>query len=339
MVVGDLVDLHVTTRGERGGRTGDTRVVGVDRQFQPCVIHGLDQQRQILTPVAGHDGVRTRLLDFGDVGREVFDLRDRVQVLAHNGSIRALGGHALLEVLGDLLAVRVILVDQVDLFDVGLVFHEGRQGFHFHGRVSVQAEMAKSAFFVGEGGIDRRVVEVNHFFPRVALVVLLHRIGQHQRDGRAVALRHVAKALVNGGFQDVLRFLRRALVVHAHHFKIDTSGVFGAAQTLGDELPALELVLPHIREGTRQAFNHCDFYGLARHRASRLGSGSLRKPGDGQTGQQHANRSATDYQFHKSSPIKLRKPRPQRASADPRRVQVMCQAEIRECPSCYHPGD
>jgi hypothetical protein len=45
-------------------------------------------------------------------------LADRVQVVADDLDVGAACGACFLEILGDLLAVRVVLVDQVDALDL-----------------------------------------------------------------------------------------------------------------------------------------------------------------------------------------------------------------------------
>jgi hypothetical protein len=100
--------------------------------FRPASFSAFDEQRQVGAPVAGDDGVGAGLLDLGDVRREVLDLADRVQVFTHHLHVGALARDRVLEVLGDLLAVRVVLVEQIDLADLGLVLHEGGQRLHLH---------------------------------------------------------------------------------------------------------------------------------------------------------------------------------------------------------------
>jgi hypothetical protein len=121
-------------------------------------------------------GVGARGLDLGDVRREVAHLRERVQVLADDLHVGRLRRRLLLGELGDLVAVRVVLVQQVHLLDVRLVLHEGGHRLHLHRRVGVEAEVPVAALAVGEVGVDRRVVEVDDFLARVALVVLVDRV-------------------------------------------------------------------------------------------------------------------------------------------------------------------
>jgi hypothetical protein len=79
----------------------------------------------------------------------------------------------------------------------GPAFHERRQRRHLDVGVGVPAEMPVAALVVGEDRIDRGVVEVEHFLAGVAVVVFLHEIAERGGDGRAVALRQEANALID----------------------------------------------------------------------------------------------------------------------------------------------
>ena len=75
----------------------------------------------------------------------------RVQVFAddlHVGRLR----QRLLEELGDLLAVRVVLVDQVDLLDLASSFMKVVSASIFIDGVGVEAEVPVAALAVGEVG-------------------------------------------------------------------------------------------------------------------------------------------------------------------------------------------
>jgi hypothetical protein len=202
----------------------------------------LDEQREVGAPVAGDDAVGAAGLDLGDEGREVRDLADGVQVLSDDLHVGPLARHVVAEVAVDLLAVRVVLVDQVDVLDVGLILHEAGQRLHLLRGVGVEAEVPVRAALVGERRVDRGVVEVDELLARVALVVLLHRIEDGRRRARAVALRDVADALVDGDLQRVQALLGQNLVVEGDDLELHARGVLGA-ELLGHELPALELVL------------------------------------------------------------------------------------------------
>ena len=191
-----------------------------------------------------------------------------MQVVANDLHVRPFARDTLLEITRHLLAVRVILVDQKYLLDLGLVFHEGGQRLHLHGRVRVQPEVPVIAFLVGQRRVDRGIVQVHQLLARITLVVFGHSVGNCQRGTRAITLHDVANALVNGRLEGVQAFLRRALVVKADHFEFDTRRILRATETLGHELPALELVLSGAGERTGQRVHerHLDGFALLCHR-------------------------------------------------------------------------
>ncbi len=140
------------------------------------------------------------------------------------------------------MAVRVVLVDQIDLLDVGLVLHEGGQRFHLHRGVGVHAEVPVAALAVGQVGIDRRVVDEQHFLAWIALVVLVEEVDDRRGRAGAGALEDIADALVDGGLQCVDRFLRRQLVVERDDLELHAGGV-ALVELLSQKLKALQLVL------------------------------------------------------------------------------------------------
>ena len=124
-----------------------------------------------------------------------------MEVFTHNFHVSALACNVFLEIARNLLAVGVVLVQQIHVFDLRLVFHEGGQRLHLHGGVSIQAEVPIVALLIGQGRVNRRVIKVHHFLAGVALVVLGHGVRDRQGGTRSIALGHVPEPLVNGGFQ------------------------------------------------------------------------------------------------------------------------------------------
>jgi hypothetical protein len=57
---------------------------------KPALPGGLDQQRQVVAPVAGDDRLRAAGLDLGGIGQEVLHAAHRVQLVAHDLHIRPL---------------------------------------------------------------------------------------------------------------------------------------------------------------------------------------------------------------------------------------------------------
>ena len=158
VAVSNHIDLALAAGCQRSRGARNLGVIGIHRQFQAGIVHRLDQQGQIGAPVAGDDGVCAGLLDFRYVRSKVLDLAQWMQVVSHNLHIRALAGHAFFKKLGNLLAVRIILVDQKHFFDIGLVFDKGGQAFHLHAGVCVQPEVPIAAFVVGQRRVNRCVI-------------------------------------------------------------------------------------------------------------------------------------------------------------------------------------
>ena len=292
MVVADLVNAAGAVCAQRRRCAGDAGIVSKELAREAALVGRLDQQRQVRTPVAGDHGVSAGCLDFGDVGRKVAGLGQRVQVFTHDLDIRPLARQGFFGVLGHLHAVRVVLPQDVDLLDVFLLGDEARHGFHFHGGVGVKAEVPVAALAVGQVRVYSRVVQKDHFLAGVALVVLADRIGQRQRHRRAVALDDVAHTLVDGGFQGVQALGRAELVVHTGDFKLDACGVARTAEFVGKELVALELAHADRAEQAGLCINahHLDHL-TGQGACGRSGLGSSRFGwclGLGQAGQQQA---------------------------------------------------
>ncbi|MDT4849411.1 hypothetical protein FQZ97_835310 [compost metagenome] len=121
--------------------------------------------------------------------------------------------------------------------------------------------MPVAALAVGQVGIDGRVVEVHDFLARVAGVVLLERVHDGQRRAGAVALHHVARALVHGRAQRGGGFLRAELVVDADDLELHAGHVL-LVEFFGQELEGLELVGTDGRHQARQRVQPRDLDGL-----------------------------------------------------------------------------
>jgi hypothetical protein len=158
--------------------------------------------------------------------------------------------------------VRVVLVDQVDLLDVRLVLHEGGQRLHLHRGVGVEAEVPVAALAVGQVGVDRGVVEVEHFLAGLRSLCFSSASMMASAGTGAVALHHVAGALVHGRAQRAGGFLRAQLVVDADDLELHAGGVL-LVELLGQELEGLELVGAHRSHQARQRIEPGDLDGLA----------------------------------------------------------------------------
>ena len=120
MVLGerhDRIDLAVARWPDRGRPAGQVGIEGVVTQIGPGLNASLDQQVHVRAPVARQQGLRTRGLDLGDVGREVLDLAQRDQLVADHFDVRPVLGQEDLDVALHRLAEQIVLVQQVDLVD------------------------------------------------------------------------------------------------------------------------------------------------------------------------------------------------------------------------------
>ena len=277
--VGHGIDLAVGGRAHGRGSAGAKRVIGIELDVvQARVVGRLEQQRQIRAPVAGDHGIGSRLLDLGHIGREVAYLGQRRKVIAHDLHIGTLSLEQFLGELGHLLAVPVVLVDQIDLLDLGIVLHECGQCLHLHGGIGIETEMPVAAFAVGEIGIHRSVVQIEQLLALVARIVLFQRIHDRQRRARAIALRHIAHALIHGRAQRGRGLLRAELVVQRHDLELHARGVF-LVELFRQQLKRLELIRSHGSHQTRQGINPGDLDGF-----TLLSPGSTGTHGHGRDG-------------------------------------------------------
>ena len=103
---------------DRRRAAGAAGIVGIPIDLQSGVGRGLDQQGDILAPVAGDDAVGAGGLDLGDIRREVGDLEQGMHLVADDLDVRPFGVEHLARLGAHRLAERIVLVDQIDLFDV-----------------------------------------------------------------------------------------------------------------------------------------------------------------------------------------------------------------------------
>ena len=78
-----------------------------------------------------------------------------MQVFANDLNVWALAGQGFFGVLHHLLAVGIVLIQQVDLFHVRQFLDETAHGFHLHRRVCIKTEMPVAAFAVGQVRVHR----------------------------------------------------------------------------------------------------------------------------------------------------------------------------------------
>ena len=149
----------VAADADRRRPAGQVGIEGVVAQVGAGIDAGLDQQVHVRAPVAGHQRLRARGLDLGDVGREVLDLAERDQLVADDLHVGPELAEEVLDLALDRLAEQIVLVDQVDL---GRLLRQ-RADHHlgFHAGVQVEAEMPEAALLVGQLGRHRAAVQVD----------------------------------------------------------------------------------------------------------------------------------------------------------------------------------
>ena len=266
--LGDLLHLAFTRVADRRQRAEAAAVVGIERRGEAGVLGRLDQQRHVVAPVAGDDGVGVGLLHLRDVRSEILHLRERVQVVAHDLDVRALSCKVFLRRARHGLAERVVLVDQVHVLDLGVLGHVGGQRLHLHVAVGIPAEVPEAALGVVEIRIHRGVVEVHDGLARIAFVVLVHGVDQGAGNGGAVALGDEADTAVDHLLEHVQAFLGAQFVVEGHYFELHAARKPALIYVLDHELELFQSRLADVGHAAGQWVDvgNLDGLGLGRER-------------------------------------------------------------------------
>ncbi len=263
----DLENLMVETGLLDGGRAAGTAgIIGVPVDLQAGISRSLQQQRDVLAPVAGDDAVGARRLDLRDIGREVGDLEQRMQLVADDLNISAFGFEHGARLRAHRLTKRIVLIDQVHFLDARRGLHVVGQRLHLDVGARVPAEMIEAALLVGEDRIDGSIVEVQDFFARIAFVVFGDEVGQRAGDGRAVALGEVAHAAVNRLLRLDQALLRIGLVVQWDDLDLLAEDAALGVQLVGQELEGLEADFADAGAAAGEWIDVTDLHGLLRHR-------------------------------------------------------------------------
>ena len=138
-----------------------------------------------------------------------------MQLVANDGHVGPLRGELAPRLTQHRLAKAVVLPDQVRTAHALVGAQHLHQRRHAHVGMGIEAEMPEAALFVGELGVDGRVVQKQHTPGTVTLVVLGNSVQQRCRRGRGIALQHDTRAIVDGGAQRRQRLLARPLAVVA----------------------------------------------------------------------------------------------------------------------------
>ena len=138
-----------------------------------------------------------------------------MQLFTRNANVRALQAELVFGLAQHALAKAVVLADQVHTFERLVVTNHLHERGHAHVGMGVKAKVPEAAFLVGERRVYCRIVQKQHAFAWLALVVFVDGVDQRRRRGRRVALQHKARAAVDGQAQVGQRLLGLALAVHA----------------------------------------------------------------------------------------------------------------------------
>ena len=111
------------------------------------------------------------------------------------------------------LAKAVVLPYEVDTFDATVFAQRVHESGHAHIRMGIKAEVPKTAFFIRQRRIDRRVIQEHNPFGRFAFIVFVDSLHQRAGGSRGVALQNKTRTAVNGRAQRRQRFLSLALAV------------------------------------------------------------------------------------------------------------------------------
>ena len=100
--------------------------------------------------------------------------------------------------------------------------------------------MPIGAFVVGQNGIDRGVIEIEHLLAGIAIVVFGHPVGQSRADGRAIALRDETDALIGRLLRLDQAFLRIGLVVEGDDLDFLAVQAAGRVDLVGEIFEGLQ---------------------------------------------------------------------------------------------------
>ena len=181
-----------------------------------------------------------------------------MKFIADDFHVRPFLRHHRLTGLGNRLTKGVVLIDDVNFFDGLDLRNSIRESSHFHVGIGVETEMPKTAFVVGECGIDCAGVHEQHGFVGVSLIVFVYRFNQRCCDIGAVGLIDIANALVDGLFQGELRFLRIAFAIQRDDLKLATKHAATGVDFIGGHLHMPHHRLADVREGAGQRIDHRD---------------------------------------------------------------------------------
>ena len=251
-------------QGRRGAQC--IAVEGVETPFIACLARSLDEQHQIIAPVAGDHGLGTALLDLDRIGRKVLDAAHGVQLVAHDAHIGPLHAKLAPCFAQHGLAKAVVLPDQIGTVYGLVVLDDLHQRSHAHIGMGIEAEMPEAAALVGQRRVHGRIVQIQHTARRVSAVVLVDGVEKRRRCGRRVALHDDARTAVYGRAQRRQRLFVLPLAVIAlyHQFMRTVGQAHAAARVhpLGRPQQIAEHGLARVCKRARKTLHQCQLDGL-----------------------------------------------------------------------------
>ena len=243
--------VHRTHTGFADGRRCTQRITveGEELRRQAHLARRLDQQRQVISPVAGDDDLRAAGLNLGCVGQKVLHAPQRMQFVADDRDVGPPRGQQRARLAQHMLAEAVVLAQQVNTLDRRIGAQHFDQRREPHVGVRVEAEVPGAAAFVGQDRIDGRVVEQQRAALRLARVVFVQRLDQRSRCGRAVALGDEADAPIGSRAQQQQRLLGMPPGVEAHDLQRSRAAGQPDAAALIDALGSPQEVAEHRLAG------------------------------------------------------------------------------------------
>ena len=120
-------------------RTEGIAIEGAELESSAEPAHGLDQEREVIAPVAGEDRLRSTGLNLGGIGQEVLDAPQRMQFIADVVDVGSLHRQQRKRLPIDLLAEAVALPHQMQLRQCRIAAHDLRQRRQAHIGMGIEA--------------------------------------------------------------------------------------------------------------------------------------------------------------------------------------------------------
>ena len=177
---------HDTTNASVANRGRGAQGVAVKRVKLALKTHlfgGLDQQSQVVAPVAGDHSLRPTGLDLDRIRQEVFDPAHGMQLLAHQSDVGPHQRQLAFGFTGHSVTKTVVLANDVNTLERLVLFNHLHQCGHAHVGMGVKPEVPKTAFLISQDRVNSRIVEKQHALAWLALVVFVDGLDQGRGIG------------------------------------------------------------------------------------------------------------------------------------------------------------